>query len=126
MLLFAILAIGIQGFVVKPHIHLQAESALYTALTHGTGADTPAWDSEGERATALNVALKHGSHPLDSDQADCPMCQAAEQSGQYLTPSAAVFSLPVFVNVHTIEFSQRLAAQRAVSFAWQGRAPPKA
>lgn len=120
------LAHAIQGFVVKPHIHLQAENALYTALTHESAARIPAWDSTAERASALQHALKHGGHPLDSGQADCPMCQAAQQSGQYLTPSAAVFSLPAFVTVRTIALVQRIAPQRAVSFAWQGRAPPKA
>jgi len=124
LLAVAIFALGLQSFVIKPHIHLQAENTLYAALTLDSVNAGASWDRAEERAEALHVALKHGGHPLQHESSDCYLCHAAHQSGQFLTPGAALYALPPLANVRTIETTIVASSGRAVSFAWQGRAPP--
>jgi hypothetical protein len=124
LLAVAIFALGFQSFVIKPHIHLQTESTLYAALTLDSVNADVSWDSAEERAEALHAALKYGGHPLQHDSSDCYLCQTAHQSGQFLPPGAAVHAAPPHANVRVIETTLVASPARAVSFAWQGRAPP--
>jgi hypothetical protein len=112
LVLLALLALGIQGLVLQPHIHAQpSDAALASIAIDGPG------DSD-------NGSPAH--NPIDPDQSDCPLCQSAHQSGHYLKPTAAVFALDLSVNYRTIDLAQTPARPQTVSHSWQGRAPPQA
>ncbi|MEJ0025290.1 MAG: hypothetical protein WDN01_04595 [Rhizomicrobium sp.] len=106
LLLLTLLAFTFQGFVTQTHIH---------ARIAGAPATLDLFD--GIKAPAKNA-------PSKNDEANCPLCQAFANSGQFLTPAAAATLLPTF-SVSVIELVP-LATKfvRSASHAWRGRAPP--
>jgi hypothetical protein len=106
--LFALLAFAFQGFAVQTHIH------------------APASIQAGQTAQIANIpapAPLPGQDPLD--QGSCRLCQELVHSGVYLAPAPAL--LLTALTFVTLAFTALTARhnERATSFAWQSRAPPR-
>jgi hypothetical protein len=117
-LVLSFLALGIQGLVVKPHVHDQAAGVHAAALV--TEGDFVVAASAVEGGPQLPV------NPSDYDLAECPLCQTAHHAGQFLRPTTASIALPHDVNFSPIAIALKPVAIAADAFSWQGRAPPQA
>ena len=108
LVLLTLLAFALQGYVTQTHIHVRLAGAPAT-VDWLDGGKAPAKDA-----------------PSKNDEANCPLCQAFANSGQFLTPAAAAILLPSF-SVSVIQLVP-LATKliRTASHAWRGRGPPSA
>src|ERR1700744_637602 len=80
----ALLTFALQSYITQTHIHFASEQAF------GLSGDdfTPvAKIAPGKTAPSKKT-------PPNADPANCPLCQAAAHSGQFVTPSAIGFALP--------------------------------
>jgi hypothetical protein len=106
--LVALLAFVFQGFAVQTHIHDQPRIVA------------------GHVAQIANIPAPSPLSAQDPlDQGSCRLCQELVHSGVFLAPVAAI--LLTATNFVTLAFAAPPAPQieRATSFAWQSRAPPR-
>lgn len=104
--LVALLAVFLQAFVVQTHIHT---SGLFQqpAIERSVHA--------GSDAAHVDVALDH--------QQGCIICQAMVANGGAALPDAAQAAAQTNASYETAALEIR-RAPRAVTHAWQSRAPP--
>jgi hypothetical protein len=105
--------------VVQSHIHGpqaagRGQSVSLITLIAGT-ADTGGDHSAG---------APRDKYPVNEDPSNCTLCQAFGHSGHFVASTAVLVSLPYFITVCFIVFSESVPALFAVSHSWQGRAPP--
>jgi hypothetical protein len=120
MILLAVATLTIQMLVIQSHVHApqtvaRAQSA--SLITHvGDTADTQVDHAAGSPTT---------KYPVNEDPSNCPLCQAFGHSGQFVASTAVLVSLPYFIAVGFIVFSESIPAPFAVRHSWQSRAPPQ-
>jgi hypothetical protein len=111
----------LQSYATQTHIHFLREVAAANIVQ----ADNITLDKKvaGQIQGQAQGQKKNNSVPDNPDT--CPLCQLL-YGGQYVTPSAIVFFLPMAA-VSTIEPTLGvLPHYDAVSHNWRGRAPPQA
>jgi hypothetical protein len=117
-----LLACTLQSFVAQTHVHVPGaqaplSAASYDRLDAGAAALWTAADSDEDDSP------KHGGREGSSP---CPLCQIVLHGGAAPAPSFA-FSLPLPIAIAVTEHEQTPSgAFVAISFNWQGRAPPLA
>jgi hypothetical protein len=117
VLAVALLAFALQSYITQTHIHF-ATSQVFGLSSADTFTPT-AKIAHGKFAPAKNT-------PSNDDPANCPICQAAMHSGQFITPVATAFVLPSeTVSIVPLAVAV-LTASETLSHGWQSRAPPKA
>lgn len=105
VVLLALLTFALQSYVTQTHIHFELSSA------NGIAAAAP--------------LAPPGKHPFQETPANCPICQEIAMAGHYVTPGAAVLTLPSqSVSIVPLKIVVRFVVE-AVSHDWHGRAPPK-
>ena len=105
--LLALIAFGLQGYLVQTHIH-----GLPLSVVVANGQHSPSASSQ--KAPTGNSELK------------CPLCQDSIRAGNYLLP-AAISALPPTLAVQAVLASAAsLFASNAISHIWQSRGPPLA
>ena len=120
VILLAFVALAIQTLVIQSHVHSPqatgtAQSASLITLVPGTA------DTQAEHAAGAPRA----KYPVNEDPSNCPLCQAFGHSGQFVASTAVLVSLPYFITVGFIVFSESIPALFAVRHTWQSRAPPQ-
>jgi hypothetical protein len=118
LLLFALTAFALQGYVTQTHIHFAPGS--FGAMLSDTGKIVPVAQSAEKDGT-----LPRDKWPANDDPANCPICQEMIHSGAFVTPTVAALALPteVFsVIAIVIDVPQFTSA---VSHSWRGRGPPR-
>jgi hypothetical protein len=115
VLALALLAFALQGYITQTHIHFA------TGHTFGLSGDNfaPAVKLSGDKSTPAKKT------PSNDDPANCPLCQAAAHSGQFITPSAIGFALPSETVAIVPLAIVVLTASEIISHGWQSRAPPR-
>jgi len=115
--LLCLLACTVQSFVAQTHVHVTRSQAPASA---GYGVDADA------DALALPSGADEDSakHVRRDGPGSCALCQMVLHGGAALAPAFALF-LPLPSAIHFAPAEQSLPATIvAVSFSWQGRAPP--
>lgn len=117
--LLCLLACTLQSFVAQTHVHVLRSKAhvstAYDAQQLAAAAVVP------DFFDADDGSSKHGTRDGSSI---CPLCQIVLHGGAALTPVFAL-SLPVPVAIAGPRYERApCGALVAVSFNWQGRAPP--
>jgi hypothetical protein len=115
VLALALLAFALQSYVTQTHIHFASEQAF------GLSGDNFA---PAAKIVADKTAPSKKT-PSNDDPANCPLCQAAAHSGQFITSSAIGFALPSEAIAIVPLAVVVLTASETVSHGWQGRAPPR-
>ena len=119
ILLFGLLALAIQSFVVQTHIH----TPKWTGRTQTLGLITLA--TTGVAADPQSNAPRD-KFPINEDPANCPLCKEVTHSGQFVASAAVLAAIPFSVTVNFIVFNEAIPSFFSVSHSWQGRAPPQA
>ena len=113
--LLCLLACTVQSFVAQTHVHARQDflpgAAGYVADVDGA---IPQSDDDGP-----------GKHPGRGDTSSCPLCQIVLHGGAAPVPA-------IYVGILTLQAAASVAADDqvplgtsvAISFNWQGRAPP--
>jgi hypothetical protein len=117
------LALALQGLVVQTHIHIPHASVPTKPISFITLIAASAGLSD--------VSLGHtdstgGQYPTSRDSATCPWCKELTRSGQYVSSSSVLMTLPYPVTVNVIVFREIAPSLFAASHNWRGRAPPLA
>jgi hypothetical protein len=115
VLALALLAFALQSFITQTHVHFASTQAFGLSGDNFTPA---AKQTGGKTAPSKKV-------PSNDDPANCPLCQAAAHSGQFITPSAISFALPSETIAIVPLAIVVLTASETLSHGWQGRAPPR-
>jgi hypothetical protein len=116
--LLCLFACTLQGFVAQTHVHVRS-SQLSSSAFHGYELDVP--DAGSLAATSDEDSPKHNGR---DGSLTCPLCQIALHGGVGPAPTFAL-SLPLPIEIAVAHFEQQLSGTfAAVSFNWQGRAPP--
>lgn len=112
-LIFVMLAaFALQSTITQTHIHIGSFS-------------TTAGFSTDFKIAAKAVKGSQNRGPIDSDPANCPICQEMMHAGQFIMPAALVFILPAQA-VSLVPPSIAIPrVVETVSHSWQGRAPPR-
>ena len=115
MALLIALAFLLQSLVLQTHIHGSTPLAggVATLLAKAAAADELAsWRTHGKRP------------PMNDNSSHCPLCQAVQHAGSFVTPAAITLYLP-WQNVSLVPRAVALNAKfTAASHSWRGRAPP--
>ncbi|MBV9331964.1 MAG: hypothetical protein JOZ55_10470 [Alphaproteobacteria bacterium] len=106
----------LQGLVAQTHIH-GAAFGPGSGLT-GFLAQIAAGEERGEAGKSPAKA------PAKDDSLRCPFYQAGTHSGVFVAPGAALLLAPQLNLSFVLIATEPVAAIRAVSHAWHGRAPP--
>ena len=117
VLAIALLAFSLQSYITQTHVHF-ATSQVFGLSSSDTFTPT-AKLAHGKTAPDKKT-------PSNDDPANCPICQAAMHSGQFITPTASAFLLPSETASIVPLAIAVLTASETISHNWQGRAPPKA
>ena len=105
--LLALIAFGLQGYLVQTHIHGLPLSVVVASDQHTSSASS-------QKA------------PTDGGELKCPLCQDSVRAGNYLLP-ATISALPPTLAVKAILVNAAsLFASKAISHIWQSRGPPLA
>lgn len=115
VLTLALITFALQSYITQTHIHF--------ASTQAFGLSGDNFVPTAKPATGKTAPSKQT--PSNDDPANCPLCQAAAHSGQFVTPAAIGFSLPSEAIAIVPLAIAVLAASASVSHSWQGRAPPR-
>ena len=115
--LLCLLACTVQSFVAQTHVHVDHSktpaSVGYLAGAESEAASVP---STGDEDSAKHVRRDSSS--------TCALCQIVLHGGAAPAPAFALF-LPLPTAIHFAPAEQALPGTVvAVSFSWQGRAPP--
>lgn len=115
--LLCLVAYTFQSFVAQTHVHAPSAPVPATAGYHaGVQADTPSL-----AARSSEDSTKHGRR---DDSSSCPLCQIVLHGGAAPLSTFAI-SLPLQTAISVAPAEQAPpGAIVAVSFSWQGRAPP--
>src|SRR5579872_1468443 len=110
----------LQSLVIQTHIHgavMSADAGVVGFLAKMTAAL--------EQQDAAKQAPSKQS-PSTDDALRCPICQAAQAAGAFLTPAAIALVIPW----QNVSFVPLVLDERAyittASHSWRGRAPPTA
>ncbi len=127
LLTIGFVVLGVQSFIVNPHFHVGETASLIADVetSSETNSAFASVGSTGVRSEAERSAIPDNEAPSDWDFSDCTMCKTAHQNGQYLRPTAAVFSLSPSANYRPIEFGFERTSSAPKSFSRQTRAPPQ-
>jgi Protein of unknown function (DUF2946) len=109
LIAFTILCLVLQVYAAQTHFHTSSELR---------GASVP-------HAQTMQVSL-HGQKsrlPSTNDTDNCPLCQSL-YNGQYVTPSHALYLLPILAVSIIDATSSVIPHYDAVSHSWRGRGPP--
>ena len=105
--LFALIAFGLQSYLIQTHIHGLPLSIVAASDQHHSSASPQ-------------------KSPTDNGELKCPLCQDSVRAGNYLLP-AAISALPPTHAVKAIlTNAASLSASKAISHIWQSRGPPVA
>jgi hypothetical protein len=115
VLALALLTFALQSYITQTHIHF-ASSQVF-GLSGDNFAPTIKL-TDGKTAPAKKT-------PSNDDPANCPLCQAAAHSGQFVTPSAIGFALPSEAIAIVPLAIVVVTASETISHGWQSRAPPR-
>ena len=115
----ALFAFSIQTFVVQTHVHIPPSSSVSGSLEYAGNAT----DQTAKAVAADPDAGPHDKYPIDSDPANCPLCQEMVQAGHFITPTAILLLL-VFVVIANVAIYNDSIRISAPSHYWQGRGPP--
>ena len=99
--LFAMLALGLQTYLVQTHLHLYAVAASLATTDHGTNA------------------------PTDDDRVHCPLCQVVLVAGAAIASDGLTMLLPEAATALQPMPPLRHAYAGAPAHAWQSRGPPR-
>jgi hypothetical protein len=109
-----------QSLLVQTHIHGHNRSAAHVvAAERGVAAAALAQMPDAVPAPAPALP-----QPLPDDSLKCPLCQQWHGSGQFLSPSASLLSLPLLFHLGLTVLDDPAFAVQVVAHAWHGRAPP--
>jgi hypothetical protein len=115
--LLCLLACTVQSFVAQTHVHV-AHSQAPASADYNVEADS---DAASLPSTGDDDSAKHVRR---DGSASCALCQIVLHGGAAPAPAFALF-LPLPTAIHFAPFEQALPGTVvAVSFSWQGRAPP--
>jgi hypothetical protein len=114
--LLCLLACTVQSFVAQTHVHASRSqapvSAGYSAAADSAAASLPASDEDSSK------------HTRRDGSSSCPLCQIVLHGGVALSPTFALsLHVPTTAPLAPTEQAPPSAIV-AVSFSWQGRAPP--
>lgn len=113
--LLCLLASTLQAFVAQTHVHAQ--------FSRAAGSAAYSVDVDSVAAPSDPASSKHNGRDGTSS---CPLCQIVAHGGAAPAPAFAL-SLPLPTAIAVAQYEQQPSAIRvAVSFNWQGRAPPLA
>jgi hypothetical protein len=119
VVLLGLLALTMQSMVVQTHVH-------YSAVSSGAKAGILSiLSQDGAPIAAAGNSKPAGKSDSNSDQSNCPLCQAFANSSQF-THSVVLFSAPlltgqaIYLAVH-----EAVPSFAAVNHSWYGRAPPR-
>jgi hypothetical protein len=115
VLTLALITFALQSYITQTHVHFASREAF------GLSADN--FVPTAKTATGKTAPSKQT--PSNDDPANCPLCQAAAHSGQFVTPVAIGFALPSEAIAIVPLAIVVLTASKTVSHSWQGRAPPR-
>jgi hypothetical protein len=115
ILALALLTFALQSYITQTHIHFASSQAFGLS---GDNFVPTAKLASGKAAPTKQT-------PSNDDPANCPLCQAAAHSGQFITPFAISFALPSETVAIVPLAIVILTAGEIVSHGWQGRAPPR-
>ena len=124
--LAALLALFIQTLVVQPHIHVARAANTLSVVLVGAVDGKSNTASANIAKFAKSTALPHDKFPINEDPANCPLCQEIVHSGPLIQAVAVFEELPVSPYAVSRFSAEVLPPRIAPSYAWQGRAPPKA
>jgi hypothetical protein len=117
--LLCLLACTLQSFVAQTHVHVRGSQAPLSAAYD-------AFDVAADAGWAVASDSDQGSPKHGGREAPCPLCQIVLHGGAAPAPTFA-FALPLPIAIAVDESEQAPSgALVAVSFNWQGRAPPLA
>lgn len=115
VLALALITFALQSYITQTHVHFA------TAQAFGLSDDN--FVPTAKLATGKTAPAKQ--KPSNEDPANCPFCQAAAHSGQFITPAVIGFALPGETIAIVPLVIAILAVRASVSHNWQGRAPPR-
>lgn len=118
-----LLACTLQSFVAQTHVHARFSQAPLSAVVYDA-FDVVAADAGAAASTDSDEdSPRHGGRDGSSP---CPLCQIVLHGGAAPAPTFAL-SLPLPIAIAVARYEQAPSgALVAVSFNWQGRAPPLA
>ena len=116
--LLCLLACTLQSFIAQTHVHVRFSQAPASPGYHAaidTDADSIVFDEDEHSSKQRNG--HEGSSP-------CPLCQIVLHGGAAPPPTFAL-STPLPIAIAVARYEQEPSGTLvAVSFNWQGRAPP--
>ncbi len=117
LILLCLLTCTVQSFVAQTHVHVahpQTAPAAGYSVEAGSAAALPSSDEDEDSP----------KHVRRDGSASCALCQIVLHGGAAPAPAFAIF-LPLPSAIRFAPAEQALPATVvAVSFSWQGRAPP--
>lgn len=117
--LLCLLACTLQSFVAQTHVHIRASQAPLSAI-HGYDIDANAGSLA---STSDEGSRKHNGR---DGSLTCPLCHVVLHGSAGPAPAFAL-SVPVPKAILVARYEQQpFGTLAAVSFNWQGRAPPLA
>ena len=120
--LLCLLACTLQSFVAQTHVHVRGSQAPLSAASYER------FDAAAAASWAASDSDDDDSPKHDGREGSfhCPLCQIVLHGGAAPAPTFA-FALPLPIAIAVPEHEQTPSgAFVAVSFNWQGRAPPLA
>jgi hypothetical protein len=114
---FAFAALIVQVLVVQSHIHIPQATGKSQSINLITLVAGTAGDHSG--------STPRDKYPVNEDPWNCPICQELSYSGQFVASTAVLVSLPYFIAVRFIVFSEAIPSFFTVSHTWRSRAPPQ-
>jgi hypothetical protein len=113
----ALAALIIQVLVVQTHVHIPQVTGKAQGVDLITSVAGIAGDQSG--------STPRDKYPVSEDPWNCPLCQELSYSGQFIASTAILVSLPCFIAVRFIVFSEAIPSFFTVSHSWRSRAPPQ-
>lgn len=111
----ALIAFAFQSYVTQTHIHFAPR--LSAAATF-----TGALASKVSGKLAQRDAPKNA--PDNDESPKCPLCQAVNYAGHFVTPAQAALLLPAAAISISPLAAVILSPRESPSHIWQGRGPP--
>ena len=124
VMLFALVALAVQSFVIQTHIHIPqggGRAQSVSLITLAAAALSEKAHAAGDTCTSFAPLDKY---PINEDPSNCPLCQEISHSGQFIHNAAVLAALSFAVTVNFVIFDEGLPSFLAVSHIWHGRAPP--
>lgn len=103
----ALFAILLQGFIVQAHTHAHWDMA---PVVHA--------------AKAQAVAGAAGDGSTQQNESDCPICWEMAHAGVFVLPGDALFPTPETSTIWVAALLPLVSVRNGRSHAWRSRAPP--